>query len=66
MEKVDRVHHTCYNSQEDQVEFGSAVASRTQQAKQDEPLLRLVGMAGADRGSPGHLAARHGEYLIQW
>ena len=33
---------------------------------EDDPLLRLIGMAGTDAGSPGDLAARHDDYLIQW
>jgi hypothetical protein len=31
----------------------------------DEPLLALIGLAGTDTDSPGDLAERHDEYLIQ-
>jgi hypothetical protein len=33
-------------------------------APQEEPLLKLIGLAGMDTESPGDLSTRHDDYLI--
>ena len=61
-----RLAHTLEVSQSDVLRRGIDLLAQEVLPVEDDPLLRLIGMAGTDADSPGDLAARHDEYLIQW
>jgi hypothetical protein len=33
---------------------------------EEDPAMKLIGLAGEDTNSPGDLSVRHDDYLIQW
>jgi hypothetical protein len=33
---------------------------------EEDPAMKLIGLAGGDTDSPGDLSIRHDDYLIQW
>ena len=61
-----RLAQTLDISQSDVLRQGIDLLAQEVLPLEDDPLLRLIGMAGTDVDSPGDLAARHDDYLIQW
>lgn len=33
---------------------------------EEDPAMKLIGLAGEDTNSPGDLSIRHDDYLVQW
>ena len=33
---------------------------------EEDPAMKLIGLAGEDTSSPGDLSIRHDDYLVQW
>jgi hypothetical protein len=60
-----RLARTLGTSQSDVLRQGIDLLAEKVLPLEDEPLLGLIGLAGTDTDSPGDLAARHDDYLIQ-
>jgi hypothetical protein len=63
--KLSELAETLGTSQSDVLRQGIDLLARKVLPVEDEPLLKLIGLAGKDTDSPGDLAEQHDEYLTE-
>ena len=63
--RLSLLAETLGTSQSDILRQGIDLLAQKVLPVEDEPLLKLIGLAGPDTQSPGDLAERHDEYLTE-
>lgn len=63
--RLSELAETLGTSQSDVLRQGIDLLAQKVLPVEDEPLLKLIGLAGPETDSPGDLAARHDEYLAE-